>query len=44
MAVASEVLGDKVIAVTGADASVPEREVKEASQSSAQTSEGLVCQ
>ena len=27
LAVASEVLGDKVIAVTGADASVPEREV-----------------
>ena len=32
LAVAHEVLGDKVIAVTGADASVPEREVKEASQ------------
>lgn len=32
LAVASEVLGDKVIAVTGADASVPEREVKEASK------------
>ena len=30
LAVASQVLGDKVIAVTGADASVPERELKEA--------------
>lgn len=30
LAVAHEVLGEKVIAVTGADASVPEREVKEA--------------
>ena len=30
LAVAKEVLGDRVIAVTGADASVPEREVKEA--------------
>ncbi|MBO6015413.1 MAG: ATP-dependent sacrificial sulfur transferase LarE [Lachnospiraceae bacterium] len=30
LAVAHEVLGDRVIAVTGADASVPEREVKEA--------------
>ncbi len=29
LAVAHEVLGDKVIAVTGADASVPEREVEE---------------
>lgn len=32
LAVAKEVLGDKVIAVTGADASVPEREVKEATK------------
>lgn len=32
LAVAHEVLGDKVIAVTGADASVPEREVKEAKE------------
>lgn len=32
LAVAHEVLGDKVIAVTGADASVPDREVKEASK------------
>ena len=31
LAAAHNVLGDKVIAVTGADASVPEREVKEAS-------------
>ncbi|MBQ9303214.1 ATP-dependent sacrificial sulfur transferase LarE [Butyrivibrio sp.] len=30
LAVAHEVLGEKVIAVTGADASVPERELKEA--------------
>ena len=30
LAVAHEVLGDRVIAVTGADASVPERELKEA--------------
>ena len=30
LAVAHEVLGDRVIAVTGADASVPEREVNEA--------------
>lgn len=32
LAVAKEVLGDKVIAVTGADASVPEREIKEATE------------
>lgn len=32
LAVAKEVLGDNVIAVTGADASVPEREVKEATK------------
>ncbi len=32
LAVAHEVLGEKVIAVTGEDASVPEREVKEASR------------
>ncbi|MBR4183278.1 MAG: ATP-dependent sacrificial sulfur transferase LarE [Lachnospiraceae bacterium] len=30
LAVAHEVLGDRLIAVTGADASVPEREIKEA--------------
>ena len=30
LAVAHEVLGDKIIAVTGADASVPEREINEA--------------
>lgn len=32
LAVAHEVLGDRVIAVTGADASVPERELKEAAE------------
>ena len=32
LAVAHEVLGDKVIAVTGEDASVPEREVREAKE------------